>query len=111
MSDTDRDISTGIEHIARARQRQIDVKGFTVEHDVHHHHPAEFVEAAIAYASPNDGISLWPWEESGFKPEVTLDDLRGIPGHLRHGTVNDLAKAGALIAAAIDRLLADGNTR
>jgi hypothetical protein len=95
----------GTERIAAERQRQIEHEGYTLDHDADHH-AAELVEAAIAYASPNDGAALWPWDPAGFKPEVRAADLAGVPGHLRHGSVGDLVKAGALIAAAIDRLLA-----
>jgi hypothetical protein len=95
---------TGAELIVAERQRQIEREGYTPEHDRDHHHAAEFIEAAIAYMSPNDGAAIWPWEPDGFKPEVTHHDLAGVPGYLRHGSIRDLVKAGALIAAAIDRL-------
>jgi hypothetical protein len=95
---------TGASLIAAERRRQIDAEGYTPAHDREHHHPAQFIEAAIAYMSPNDGAAIWPWEPTGFKPEVTHHDLDGVPGYLRHGSVRDLVKAGALVAAAIDAL-------
>lgn len=101
---------TGAERILVERCRQINREGYTPEHDREHHHPAEFVEAAIAYMSPNDGVAVWPWEPKGFKPEVTHRDLDGVPGNLRHGSVRDLVKAGALIAAAIDSLVDQPDT-
>lgn len=93
---------TGIEIIAAERQRQIDVEGWTPEHD-DTHVKGELALAAYAYALPEcerPGVwdmhgtftpSGWPWEPSLFKP--TPDDR-----------VRELAKAGALIAAEIDRL-------
>lgn len=103
-------MKTGIELIADERQRQIEVEGYTKEHDSKHD-PMEFVDAAIAYAKvadidhriETDGLHpgvidqrlysikrfTWPWDENGLKPTTC---------------VRDLIKAGALIAAAIDRL-------
>lgn len=102
-------MKTGIELIAEERQRQIEVEGYTVQHDLQHK-ASEFAYAIIAYAEAAKGgincqelgitnknyISMvkrdlgkdiFPWGE--FK---TTTDIR------------DLVKAGALIAALIDRL-------
>ena len=98
-------IKTGIELIAEERQRQIEVEGWTKEHDAQHK-DCELVKAAICYADPNVYYhqenriimfripnEFWPkhWDMSWFKP---TDRIR------------DLVKAGALIAAEIDRLQA-----
>jgi hypothetical protein len=87
--------------IAAERQRQIDVEGWTPEHDAEHAED-DLVEAAVCYAlayrsddPPFNGDPHgihWPWEERWWKPS---DD------HVRN-----LVKAGALIAAEIDRLQA-----
>lgn len=102
---------TGAERIAAERQRQIDVEGYDADHDYDHHE--ELARAAACYALPHDWLKykdeaesknatvvvqvalwahLWPWDEQYWKPT----DSR----------VRDLEKAGALIAAAIDSLLA-----
>lgn len=102
----------GIDLIAEERQRQIDVEGYTEQHDSNHK-ASEFVYAAIAYAeaakvgvncqeigNTNENeimLRKWdmglyfPWGQTNFKPTTNI---------------RDLVKAGALIAAAIDRLQA-----
>jgi hypothetical protein len=81
--------------IAAERQRQIEQEGWTPEHDEHHRH-GELAEAAVCYAYASLGQwhrsipNLWPWDASWWKPSA--DPCR------------NLAKAGALIAAEIDRL-------
>lgn len=89
-------MKTGIELIAEERQRQIDVEGWTPEHD-DEHICGEMAQAAACYAHPNIVRRLdmvgWPesWSIDYFKP--TPDDR-----------IRELVKAGALIAAEIDRL-------
>lgn len=107
---TVKSMKNGIELIAEERQRQIDVEGYTKQHDSHHQ-ASEFLSAVLAYVeAARAGVSyqesgnineaeiymakrdkriFFPWGEANFKP--TTD-------------VRDLVKAGALIAAAIDRL-------
>jgi len=87
---------TGIELIAEERQRQIEEEGWTAEHDAEHKE-GEMAVAAACYAYPNydedwavQSQLQWPWEKHWWKPSG--DRKR------------DLAKAGALIAAEIDRL-------
>jgi hypothetical protein len=91
--------ATGIERIAAERQRQIEAEGWTPEHD-DAHADAELVRAAICYAQHGSGFDfgsecnhhyLWPWDQSWWKADP---DNR----------VRSLEKAGALIAAEIDRL-------
>ena len=96
---------TGVERIAAERQRQIERWGATSEHDVAHR-DGQLARAAARYALPpavrdvtilstTVGRFVWPgtgyarWE---FHPGERLRELE---------------KAGALIAAEIDRLLAD----
>lgn len=93
---------TGAELIAAERERQINVEKWTEFHDSAHNR-GELLDAATCYTEavrykrktgrlmgqPN----LWPWrgEETFWKPKE--DDIR------------TLVKAGALIAAEIDRLI------
>lgn len=86
----------GARLIAAERSRQTEAEGYTQEHDAEHDR-GELVSAAIWYATRHasltfDGRAQWPlgWQ---FKPDK--DD-----------PVHDLVRAGALIAAEIDRLLA-----
>jgi hypothetical protein len=87
----------GVERIAAERQRQITQEGWTPEHDAEHE-SGELGQAAVCYinhACPVDWEihAEWPWLPSWWKPSA--DPIR------------DLEKAGALIAAEIDRLLRD----
>jgi hypothetical protein len=91
-------MKTGVELIADERARQISVEGWTPEHD-DKHDKEELTAAACCYAMPPDVLAalsemlgrLWPWDVEWFKPTP-------------HNRVRDLVKAGALIAAEIDRL-------
>ena len=103
----------GVERIAAERKRQIEELGYTPEHDDHHANMA-LAYAAACYAAPepiyhlnvqeglaSDGVSQgnltwhepWPfgWERSPRTPDVAT-------------RMRELEKAGALIAAEIDRL-------
>ena len=94
----------GVELIATERRRQMEAEGWPPEHDDTHTH-GELRRAAIAYATyPGSGTegawghaqgepyspSPWPFELEAWKPSTSV--------------VADLVKAGALIAAEIDRL-------
>lgn len=84
---------SGIEAIAAERRRQIDAEGWTAEHDDQHAN-GEIAVAAGCYAftSAIGKVNLpvmWPWDLKWWKPK----DRRA-----------DLVRAGALIAAEIDRL-------
>lgn len=100
----------GIDLIAAERQRQIEQEGWTPEHDREHvGHPLSIygfpplVAAAFTYISAGahprptaaglEPPATWPWETQFWKP--TPDDR-----------VRELVKAGALIAAEIDRIQA-----
>lgn len=92
---------TGVEMIAAERTRQIEVEGFI--DDVTNCPDGELVIAAMCYAAPESTYgplrffksayrpAMWPWLKRDWKP--TPDDR-----------IRELVKAGALIAAEIDRL-------
>jgi hypothetical protein len=99
----------GAERIAKERQRQIEKEGWTADEDDNSHVLGELAKAAVCYALPDEyrGVSamfskghypeslqdyLWPWDSKWWKPT---------PGN----RIRELEKAGALIAAEIDRLL------
>lgn len=86
----------GVERIAAERQRQIEVEGWTPDYD-DGHDTGDLAHAAVAYIKVTldpQGTTItpgyWPWLKSWWKP--------GDP-------IRNLEKAGALIAAEIDRLL------
>ncbi len=97
--------SHGAELIAKERERQIQEEGWTEQHD-DSHTPGDLATAgacyalgAAAFSARNSGIrqrlteaaqELWPWGGRWWKP---------VPNPIR-----ELTKAGALIAAEIDRL-------
>lgn len=94
----ERERSVGAERIAAERRRQITAEGWTPEHD-DEHTDGSLQVAAWAYLTESgafggehgdDSPEGWPWEREAWKPS---DDL-----------VRNLVKAGALIAAEIDRL-------
>ena len=88
--------SAGVAMIADERRRQVEVEGYTAEHD--DGHESALARAAACYAMPirtallpheYGAPSAWPWTREFWKPT---------PGD----RVRELVKAGALIAAAID---------
>ena len=87
--------------ISKERERQIVEEGYIKEHDLNHNY-LEFVKAAVSYCIANfdsddankDSKIWWPWDEQAYKPKTKL---------------RNLVRAGALIAAAIDRLQEDNN--
>ena len=91
-------MKTGIEFIAEERKRQIEVEGYTYEND-DKQNLGQLATAALCYAIPpylrkRNQITFaifWNWDIKFWKP--TPDDR-----------IKELAKAGALIAAEIDRL-------
>lgn len=87
---------TGAERIAEERRRQ--TWRWSPEHDAKHD-SGELVLAARCYAEaatapmpPSKPPTNWPWDEARWKPSA--DPIR------------NLEKAGALMAAEIDRLQA-----
>ena len=98
-------MKTGIELIAEERQRQIEVEGWTKEHDAEHTN-GSLALAAVCYAIPSESRrysycplrkervpDFWPWDKEWWKP-------------CPENRIRELVKAGALIAAEIDRLQA-----
>jgi hypothetical protein len=93
-------MKTGIELIAVERQRQIEKEEWTTEHDKQHFSD-ELATVASLYAMPerqriyDDRLSPtpvnFPWSSMWWKPSP---DNR----------IKELIKAGALIAAEIDRI-------
>lgn len=100
-------LTHGITIIARERQRHFDVEGWTPCHDDEHTN-GELAQAAACYAWPPPRPlfvkgDAWPWRRDEWKPEIW-----GVPDateqEKREARIRVLAKAGALIAAEIDRL-------
>lgn len=96
---------TGLELIAKERERQIERKGFTADHD-DEHVDGEMSWAACYYAMPKNMRILDPLEEISplcfFRETGWNHHWAGRDGKTR---IQQLACAGALIAAEIDRLL------
>jgi len=96
---------TGAERIAAERKRQIEIEGWTTEHDTQHTDESLGL-AAACYSSPvpifvhehcgphHHFMDPWPWS-GGW-------DKRG-----KHDRIRQLEIAGALCAAEIDRLIAN----
>ena len=105
----------GATRICDERVRQVLEEDHSLQHDVDEHDSGELVQAAFAYAAcaigekaylqgtpfnAAEGISFydpWPWDEASDKrpPKKPTQTQR----------IRMLEKAGALIAAEIDRLL------
>ena len=103
-------MKTGIELIAAERERQITAKGWSAAHDDKHNN-AELAYAGSCYAHVGaavkrgidvkdikefytdgmDSLIHWPWEDESWKPS--------------NDPIPNLMKAGALIAAELDRLM------
>lgn len=97
----------GVALIAIERRRQTEQEGYGADHDDRHGDCA-LISAALVYATTAAGRMtrqeaapslpaldwpwpmVWPWDEEDWRPSPT--------------PVGDLVKAGALIAAEIDRL-------
>lgn len=91
---------TGIELIAEERQRQIEKEGFSIRKDKRYK-ASELVLAAMGYLNAEfmrkkiNDLVFWPsnWSFDWYKPTP-------------ENRIRELQKAGALIAAEIDRLQA-----
>jgi len=102
------EVKKGVQIIAEERQRHMDVRGWDSSHDDDpNHENGEMAAVAALYAVPHHGKyginadlveRLYPknWHVRWWNP--------GPAGSGVDGTIKDLAKAGALIAAEIDRL-------
>ena len=85
---------TVLDEIAVERRRQVEVEGWTPEHDDAHWRLGHMAFAAACYAThagdvPCETPRQWPWESKWWKPTTRR---------------RDLIKAGALIVAEIERL-------
>lgn len=102
---------SGGDLINEERRRQVRDLGFTPEQDVENHPRGELIDAAMAYVVAaittreqgtvatvrdlSDWGFTWPTAMEAFKPSE-LTSLQGV--------IENLQKAGALIAAEIDRV-------
>lgn len=91
-------LTPGALRIAAERWRQIAEEGYTADHDdgLGAYAGRELAQAGLAYVMavvehPREGAEWWPWDPRAFRPSGD--------------TVRDLERAGALIAAALDREL------
>ena len=92
----------GIELIAKERQRQIEEEGWSENHD-DLHDMYQLSKAAIAYLNPSNSEHVrkfWPFDWKWWKPAKPRTNTDRYD--MYH--IKDLVKAGALIAAEIDRL-------
>ncbi len=92
-------MATGAQLILDERQRQMEKEGWSPKHDDDHEN-GMLAQAAIAYIEADEAdlhgdnlytpaYSFWPWDSESWKPKDRLSNL---------------IRAGALIAAEIDRL-------
>jgi hypothetical protein len=95
------EMADGVKLISAERKRQVKEEGYSLEHD-DGHDAGELAKAAIAYAIPNrsaeQAVTWWPWKD-GPVVNHNVHNPRG-----RQSRIRELVKAGALIAAEIDRL-------
>lgn len=87
-------VADDVSLIAAERKRQVEVEGWKPEHD-DSHTSGELAIAAACYASVGNSrlaiLAHWPWDLHWWKPTA-------------ENRIRELEKAGALIAAEIDRL-------
>lgn len=86
-------VHDGAGQITAERRRQVGKEGWTARHD-DAHDTGELVDAAVAYCmvygtDTSDAIRRWPWAATEFNPGDRKRNLQ---------------KAGALLAAELDRL-------
>lgn len=83
-------LSPAAADVLAERQRQINVKGWTAEHD-DTYIGCELAAAAISYIEPMEAENYWPadWHDSSFRPS----DYR-----------RNLVRAAALLLAELERL-------
>lgn len=115
---------TGIELIAQERQRQVTEEGYDASHDMEHKY-YELAMAAACYSAPakiyvmvqhhtNKIIFTDPWPFGNGDKRYGYGERKNDPGNVLpspHNYTNEervdlLIKAGAMIAAQIDVILA-----
>ena len=97
---------TGAGLIVIERVRQIKEEGWTPEHDAEHT-AGQLADAAASYAMSPDTrktLTIFCKESDGLPPTWPWDGLWWKP--CPNDRIRELVKAGALIAAEIDRLMA-----
>jgi hypothetical protein len=103
VSETDR--LNGADLIALERERQVGEVGWTPRHDDSHRF-GELADAAVAYLDRDP--ERWPFGHTLDGPDGHGSTggpwVRGKPKLAPYDRVRELVKAGALIAAEIDRL-------
>ena len=89
-------MANGVELIARERERQKVVEGYTDEHDDHEHDVGDLARAGLCYENATPDAAQrhstpygFPWAAQWWKPKDRLSNL---------------IRAGALYQAEIDRL-------
>jgi hypothetical protein len=112
--------SRGVAAIERERLHQVDNLRFDADHD-DAHEIEQLAKAAACYALPHRyritevtvpatgdwqlRKLIWPWQERDWKPETqNLSPPSRADGIKVVNRIAELSKAGALIAAEIDRL-------
>ena len=86
---------SGVELIAAERKRQVEVEGYTARKDALYFDHQQLADAAACYA-----------KYAGDGPRTRARRLAvGDPASNPKDTLRDLVRAGALIAAAIDRTI------
>ena len=102
-------MTTGVELIAAERRRQVEVEGWIPEHDAQHV-KGELAMAACYYAAPTIEVG----EAVTIEAHAYFPDAWSLGWAKREGdgmpTLRDLVKAGALVAAEIDRRLLAGES-
>lgn len=88
-------MKTAIELIADERKRQIEVEGYTPEHDDEHVN-GELAKAAAVYSMPERKrygwvSAFWPWDLRFWKPTP-------------ENRIRELVKSASLVVAEIERL-------
>lgn len=97
-------MKTGVELITDERKRQVEEEGYTIQNDCDWQSHGELATAALCYIITDDQMSnydfdldlMWPWDWEYYKP-------------CPNDRIRELVKAGALIAAEIDRLQRKNN--
>lgn len=95
-------IMQAVSLVTAERESQVR-RGLTPERDLSLYHMRELPRAAASYVTPQgyrnhagDGVpKMWPWHPSTFKPG----------GQTHEGRMAELAKAGALILAEMERMM------
>lgn len=98
---------SGAERIMTERLRQLIREGWTHDHD-DEHTEGELALAAVCYAYPPPRPAsikrLWPWDHAWWKPTLPEGGAASSEEEKIKARMRDLEKAGALLAAEIDRL-------